>query len=171
MYKMLESSWGKYDLEPQYHGAVHIKNQVDEMHVINRRTGDIFVVKPDYSCWCEGARCWQQNYCGHHCPHSITTCVRHITDCSSDKNGLYNLMVSALSICNPVWLRSTYDNKELPANGKVPLPPKLKISSVIKTCDNNSDEGKQFVHRFKNVIDFVPNIAIEKALHELERLA
>ena len=107
MYKMLESSWGKYDLEPQYHGAVHIKNQVDEMHVINRRTGDIFVVKTDYSCWCEGARCWQQNYCGHHCPHSITTCVRHITDCSSDKNGLYNLMVSALSICNPVWLRST----------------------------------------------------------------
>ena len=78
-------------------------------------------------------------------------------------------MVSALSICNPVWLRSTYDNKELSV--KVPLSPTLKISSVIKTCDNNSDEGKQFVHRFKNVIDFVPNIAIEKALHELERLA
>ena len=32
-------------------------------------------------------------------------------------------------------------------------------------------EGKQFVHRFKNVIDFVPNIAIEKTTHELECLS
>ena len=159
MHAAATSSWDKYELEALFNG---------DTNVSNRLTDDEFIVKQDYTCWCNSVRCWHQVYKGFLCNHALLVCLRNITDCGSDKGAQTRLMQRVVQTCNKIWHRSTYAGAALPI--RMPDPPMLRDRHVCRTTELDEKEAS-YILRFQEVMHFVSDASITAALNGLETLA
>ena len=155
MYTSLDQSWDKYELECQLNG---------DYVVMNRTSGDEFTVKPEYTCWCAGKRCWKQVYKGFMCNHALLVCLRHMKESTDDSRA--TIVNRVVTLCNKNWWRSTYSSSELPA--RLPTPPEIRQYRELSEFSTNE---KALITRLQNVMQFVSLKKVSRALSQLETLA
>ena len=138
----------------------------NDVTLVNKDSGDEFVVNANFNCWSDGKCCWRQQYTGLPCKHALLAAIERMrsTHTDDEKKGMCQILVERR--CNPNWRRDTYSASILP-DIEIPERPEVKyaVSQQLKPVD------KSYVCRFKEVIRYVPKKLIEKILNQLEHRA
>lgn len=175
MYTDLQACWLAYELtyeddndvaegDASTDGDDETGDEYDRTTTVTSKAHfDRFKVRSDCTCWLADRRCWQQSYSGLLCNHAILAIVEKLTTCTDNKKKI-EICEKSISLCHKNWLRSTYSNAQLPT--KIPKPPPLR-----EPMHDFDAANRDYVYRFREVLQYVPSSAIQKVLRSLEMLA
>ena len=126
-----------------------------------RYTEERFLVRDDWTCWCEQKRCWRQTYTGLPCKHTLQVVVDKLQMCP-DRDERKAICTSVMELCNDTWFRKNYEvmTRRYPS-----LPPTHR-----EFHRDEYDQSAQYVTRFRNVVNFLSPRTLECHLRSMEKL-